>query len=114
MYDLVLVRQTDNLFDYDIVFDNTKIGALNITDKEDSVFIRHIDILPEHRRCDHAKNILEHLFKISEKDISFCIATNSESAVKFWNKILEKKDHIHIRGNIYQLQITQNLKQIFI
>ena len=114
MYNLNLIRQIDDMLDYDILFDNTKIGSLNITDREDSVFIRHINILPEHRRHGHARNVLDEIFDSFEKDICFCIATNSDSAVQFWNRILKERGFEHIRGNIYRVHKSTLQNQRFL
>lgn len=103
MYNLKEIRSFDGLIDYDIIFNGIKIGRLDIHEYDNKVFIRHIDISECYRRCGHARNIIDYMFKLFNKNISFCIATNSESAVCFWEKILSETNNIHIRGNIYEL-----------
>jgi len=104
MYRLKAVRQTDNMVDYDILYNDAYIGELDITINEKDVFIRHIGIKAPFRRRGHARKVLEHVIELFKKNISFCIATHSDSAVKFWNRILAEKEHEHIRGNVYQLK----------
>lgn len=104
MYRLKAVRQIENMIDYEILLGNTRIGKLDITVNEKDIFIRHIGIDALFRRRGHAGRILEHVMELFKKNISFCIATHSDSAIKFWNRILAEKEHEHIRGNVYQLK----------
>ena len=103
MYEFRRIRQTDDMFDFEILFNNEHIGELNINNNHDTIFIRHIGIDTPFRRCGHARNVVEHIFTVFSKDICFCVAASSDSAVKFWNRLLEEKAHTHIRGNIYRL-----------
>ena len=107
---LKVIRSIEDMTDYYIVFDGVNVGNLDVTEKEDEVFIKHIGIANEYRRCGYARKVVEYMFYLFKKDISFCIATHSESAVKFWNKIIEEKNGIHIRGNIYKLPYKKNEK----
>lgn len=102
-YNLVEKRKNDNMIDFYILFDSRKIGILNININEESIFIRQIRIFEEYRRSGHAKNMIEYLKGKFKRNIGFCIATNSGSAIKFWENILENNKYEHIRGDIYKL-----------
>ena len=102
-YKLNEKTRIDNMIDFSIIFNNKEIGVLNININEEDIFIRQIRIFEEYRRSGHAKNMIEYLKGKFKRNIGFCIATNSESAIKFWKKILEENKYIHVRGDIYKL-----------
>lgn len=103
MYDLELLQEVDNLKDYKILCNTIHIGNLELTFHETSVFIRHITIFSEYRRCGHAKNIVDYLLYLFNLPVSLCISQSSESAINFWKSYFKDRNVVHIRGNIYKI-----------
>lgn len=85
-------HKADGYTDYDICENNTKIGVLQtIEDKDrDYIFIRQLRIFDEHQRQGIGSRIIDQLVVSSHKKIKFSVATNSNKAVGFWNKYLDK------------------------
>lgn len=103
MYDLELIREIDNLKDYKLLYNNEHIGNIEVTFHDESVFIRHITIFKQYRRCGHATNIVDYLLYLFNLPVSLCISQSSESAVNFWGSYFKTRNVAHIRGNIYKI-----------
>lgn len=108
MYQLKNIRTFDNMCDFEIVYLEQTIGLVSINLFEDRIFIRQIRIYDKYKRKGHARNVVRLLFKAFNKNIRFCIATNSESAILFWEQILKENTHKHVRGDIYEIINERN------
>lgn len=106
MYSLVLINDVDNLKDYKILYNSKHIGNLELTLHKDNVFIRHITIFKEYRRCGHASNIVDYLLYLFSLPVSLCVSQSSESAINFWENYFNIRNVVHIRGNIYEILST--------
>ena len=108
MYQLKNIRTFVNMCDFEIVYLEQSIGLVSINLFEDKIFIRQIRIDGIHKRKGHARNVIKLLFKTFNKNIRFCIATNSKSAILFWDQILKENTHKYIRGDIYEIIYERN------
>lgn len=97
-YKLETIKEYDNYYDYDILYDNNKIGILQIA-RNDNIFVRQIHIYDEYKRCGHASHIIDQL--LNENDVKLCIATHSQSAMSFWHEYFKNKNVENVRGEIY-------------
>ena len=96
----------DSYKDYDIVCDNKIVGLLQtVEDDRDYVFIRQIEIYEEYQHKGYARCIVDNLVEDKGK-IRYCIATNSEKAIKFWSKyIFNTKYNVkNIRSEIWEIE----------
>ena len=100
-FKLLLVREFDNYKDYDIYYNDIKIGVFLIVEHEDYIFGRQVHIFDEFQRNGYAKLLFEELSNFYT--IRFTIATNSNKAVCFWKKYLETHNHKHIKGETYEI-----------
>lgn len=104
---LIINEQKDNYIDYDIYKKNEKIGILQTVNNKEYTFIRQVHIFDEYQRNGYATLLFENLIDISNKNIRLCIATNSNSAIHFWNNFLMKHLNFHIKGHIYELIVKK-------
>lgn len=102
-YKFLLRKRVDNLEDYEIWLEDKKIGDLLLTLHEDYIFIRHIGICDEYRRCGHATKVIDGLKANYKKAIHLCVSINSTSAVSFWKNYFTKNNVENIRGHIYSI-----------
>ena len=102
-FTLVVSKQKDTYVDYDILKDKQKIGILQIVNHNEYIFVRQVHIFEEYQRKGYATLLFEEFIDISFKNIRFCIATNSNSAIHFWEFFLKKHKNIHIKGHTYEL-----------
>ena len=102
-YKILLRERVDNLEDYEIWLEDKRIGDLLLTLHEDYIFIRHIGIYDEYRRCRHATKVIDGLKANCKKPIHLCVSINSTSAVLFWENYFMKNNVENIRGHIYSI-----------
>ena len=82
--------ESDGYTDYKIYLDNDEIGVLQTIEDADKdyIFIRQIRIYESVQRQGIGHRVIDNIVSSNTKKIRFCIATNSDKAVKFWNKYL--------------------------
>lgn len=82
--------KSDGYTDYKIYLDNDEIGVLQTIEDADKdyIFIRQIRIYESVQRQGIGHRVIDNIVSSNTKKIRFCIATNSDKAVKFWNKYL--------------------------
>ena len=87
--------------DYDIIIDNKIVGLLQLIDdtSRDYTFIRQIEVYEPRKGI--ATQVVDELVK--QKTVRLCVATESESAVKFWEAYLKDKNCKNIRGTIWEI-----------
>lgn len=102
-YTLKEKRKVDDMIDYIVWLGKEEIAVLNINHNENGIFIRQIKVYEDKRRKGHAKNIVKFLLNEYKLPVTFCVATNSKSAISFWADFLKTHKNNHIRGEIYEL-----------
>lgn len=82
--------ESDGYTDYKICLDNDEIGVLQTIEDADKdyIFIRQIRIYESVQRQGIGHRVIDNIVSSNTKKIRFCIATNSDKAVKFWSKYL--------------------------
>lgn len=93
--------------DYKIYLGNDKIGVLQTIEDEsrDYIFIRQIHIEESVQRLGLGRRIIDNLVNTNTKKIRFCIATNSDKAIDFWNKYLSntKFNKVNVKGQTWEI-----------
>ena len=100
-------RDSDCDISYKIMLDDKEVGTfLTIEDERKFVFIRQISICDEFKRLGIAKQVIDNFVSDSKKPVRFTIATNSKSAILFWNKYLQTTSFkkTNIKENSWQLE----------
>lgn len=100
-------RNKDSWIDYDIICDGTVVGELQtIEDERDYIFGRQISVTKEYQGHGIATSIINDFILSHDKPFRFCIATNSEKAVDFWQFYLDATSFQkqNIRGDIWELR----------
>ena len=99
--------ESDGYTDYKIYLGNEEIGILQTIedDDKDYIFIRQIRIYESVQRLGIGHRIIDNLVSRSTKKIRFCIATNSDKAIKFWNKYLSntKFNKVGIKEHTWEI-----------
>lgn len=105
-YQLKVVRENDSYIDFEILYGNDTVGILNINfTKSNQIFIRQIRIFEQYRKQHHATHTVDYLLCLYTKDVIFSIASQSQSAIDFWNNYMSKnkKRVKHLKGLTYQV-----------
>ena len=99
--------ESDGYTDYKIYLGNEEIGVLQTIedDDKDYIFIRQIRIYESVQRLGIGHRIIDNIVSRSTKKIRFCIATNSDKAIKFWNKYLSntKFNKVGIKEHTWEI-----------
>lgn len=97
----------DGYIDYKIYLGNDEIGVIQTIEDEnkDYIFIRQIRIYESVQRLGIGRRVIDNLVNTSTKKIRFCIATNSDKAINFWNKYLgnTKFNKVNVKGQTWEI-----------
>lgn len=93
MMDIIKTKvesRSDGYTDYKIYLGNDEVGVLQTIEDvdKDYIFIRQIRIYEPVQRLGIGHRVIDNLVSSNTKKIRFCIATNSDKAIKFWNNYL--------------------------
>lgn len=98
----------DGYIDYNIIFNGENVGLIQTIELEerDYIFIRQIHIEKDFRNKGIARKVVSYFIENHDKAFRFCIATNSESAIHFWNSYLGKTSYNknNLRGDIWEIR----------
>jgi predicted acetyltransferase len=101
------VLDNDGYVTYKILCENTQVGELDtIEDDRDYIFGRQVEIFENYQGHGLGTHVIdEFITEHSDKHFRFCIATNSDKAVDFWQFYLEatKNNKKHIRSEIWEI-----------
>lgn len=109
---LIVLKQTrsdQEYKDYEIWIGNTQVGIfLTVEDEnEPYIFGREITVYEPYQGQRIGTCVINSFLATRKKPFRFCIATNSEKALDFWQFYLNKTSlpWIHLRGEIYEIHI---------
>lgn len=109
-YNIKIIKINDDnngYIEYSIYCKDIRIGLLQTVEDTDNeyIFVRQLHIFQEYQRNGIGTYVVDNFIMQHNKPFRFCIALNSEKAIKFWNKYLEntKFNKKNIRGETWEV-----------
>lgn len=103
---LVETSKNDGYIDYDLFEGATHVGILQtIEDDRDFIFGRQIKVFAKYQGNGIGTSVIDDFIMAHDKPFRFCIATNSEKAISFWDFYLRDTmfNKKNLRSEIWEI-----------